>query len=170
MSFKTNDCQQITFNDVLWGLTDREKRMLEKSWAKPFAERIFPLIDESKFACLYSDKASRPNTPVNICVGALILKELFNMTDEEMVDSLVFDVLSQRFRKTWQFEFLSRVRNGVETVPSILRRRYHIDTMPVRGKIRTKHMFGFKIGALNFRKLLKYLSSREKCALNPETV
>ena len=95
MSFKTNDCQQITFNDVLWGLTDREKRMLEKSWAKPFAERIFPLIDESKFACLYSDKASRPNTPVNICVGALILKELFNMTDEEMVDSLVFDVRFQ---------------------------------------------------------------------------
>lgn len=109
-------------------------------------------------------------TVKNICVGALILKELFNMTDEEMVDSLVFDVLSQRFRKTWQFEFLSRVRNGVETVPSILRRRYHIDTMPVRGKIRTKHMLGFKIGALNFRKLLKYLSSREKCTLNPETV
>lgn len=131
MSFKTNDCQRITFNDVLWGLTDREKPL---RW------------------CTYP------------------FKELFNMTDEEMVDSLVFDVLSQRFRKTWQFEFLSRVRNGVETVPSILRRRYHIDTMPVRGKIRTKHMFGFKIGALNFRKLLKYLSSREKCALNPETV
>ena len=104
MSFKTNDCQQITFNDVLWGLTDREKRMLEKSWAKPFAERIFPLIDESKFSCLYSDKASRPNTPVNICVGALILKELFNMTDEEMVDSLVFDVRFQYALHTTGFE------------------------------------------------------------------
>ena len=31
-----------------------------------------------------------------------------------------------------------------------------------------KHLFGFKIGALNFRKLLKYLGSLEKCALNPE--
>lgn len=51
MSFKTNDWQQITFNDVLWKLTDREKHILEKSWAKPFSERIFPLIDESKFAC-----------------------------------------------------------------------------------------------------------------------
>ena len=80
MSFKSNDSQQITLNDALFGLTDREKRMLEKSWAKPFAEKIFLKIDESRFACLYSDKASRPNTPVNVCAGALIIKELLNLT------------------------------------------------------------------------------------------
>ncbi len=76
---------------------------------------------------------------------------------------------SKRFTETWQFKFLSKVRNGVETIPSTLRRKYDIDTMPVRGKIRMKHLFGFKIGALNFRKLLKYLDSLEKCASNPET-
>ncbi|MFQ6823079.1 MAG: transposase [Agathobacter sp.] len=75
---------------------------------------------------------------------------------------------AQRFTGTWQFKFLSKVRNGVETIPSTLRRKYNIDTMPVRGRIRMKHLFGFKIGALNFRKLLKYLGSLEKCALNPE--
>jgi hypothetical protein len=75
---------------------------------------------------------------------------------------------AQRFTESWQFKFLSRVRNGVETVPSILRRRYDIDTMPVRGKIRMKHLFGFKIGALNFRKLLKYLGGLDECALNPQ--
>ena len=42
MSFKLNDSQQITLNDALFGPTDREKRMLEKSLAKPFAEKIFP--------------------------------------------------------------------------------------------------------------------------------
>ena len=56
MSFKSNDSQQITLNDALFGPTDREKRMLEKSLAKPFVEKIFPKIDESLFACLYSDK------------------------------------------------------------------------------------------------------------------
>ena len=56
LSFKSNDSQQITLNDALFGPTDREKRMLEKSLAKPFAEKIFPKIDESLFACLYSDK------------------------------------------------------------------------------------------------------------------
>lgn len=78
--------------------------MLEKSWAKPFAEKIFPKIDESRFICLYSDKASRPNTPVNVCAGALILKELLNLTDDEMVESLAFDVRFQYALHTTSFE------------------------------------------------------------------
>ena len=32
--------------------------LIEKSWAKPFAEKIFPLINEENFSVLYSDKAS----------------------------------------------------------------------------------------------------------------
>lgn len=71
---------------------------------------------------------------------------------------------AQRFTQTWQHKYLGRIRNGVETIPSILRRKYGVDHMPVRGKIRTKHWFGFKIGALNFRKLLKYSSSMDNCA------
>lgn len=47
MSFKSNYNQQITLNDALFGLTDREKSMLEKSWAKPFVEIIFPKIDKA---------------------------------------------------------------------------------------------------------------------------
>jgi hypothetical protein len=104
MSFKSNDSQQMTFNDAMFGLTPREKRMLEKSWAKHFSEKIFPLIDENKFACLYSDKASRPNTPVNVCVGALIIKEAFNMTDDEMVEALAFDIRYQYALHTTSFE------------------------------------------------------------------
>ena len=50
MSFKENDCQQLTLNDAVWGLTERENRMLQKSWATHFADKIFPLIDENKFA------------------------------------------------------------------------------------------------------------------------
>ena len=84
MSFVKNDAQQMTFDDALWGLTEREKKMLDRSWATQFADHIFPLIDEEKFSVLYSDKASRPNTPVNVTVGALILKELRNQTDDEI--------------------------------------------------------------------------------------
>jgi hypothetical protein len=59
----------------------------------------------------------------------------------------------------------ARIRNGVETIPSILRRRYDIDHMPIRGQMRMKHLFGFKIAALNFRKLSIYLNSLDECAL-----
>lgn len=66
MSFVKNDNQQLTLLDSTFNLTEREKRMLEKSWAKTFADKVFPAIDESIFSVLYSEKASRPNTPVNV--------------------------------------------------------------------------------------------------------
>ena len=91
MCFKTNDCQQLASHDSLRNLTERERKALEKSWAKIFADEIFPAIDEKRFSVLYSDKASRPNTPVNVIIGALIIKELFDYSDDEIVENLMFD-------------------------------------------------------------------------------
>lgn len=92
MSFRTNDCQQLSLNDKLMSLTEREKKALDKSWAKIFADEIFPAIDEERFSVLYSDKASRPNTPVNVIIGALIIKELFDYSDDEIVENLMLDL------------------------------------------------------------------------------
>lgn len=96
MSFRTNDSQQLSIFDTSNMLTPREQKVLENSWAKIFSDEIFPTIDEERFAVLYcADKASRPNTPVNVIVGALILKELFNLSDDEVVENLMLDF---RFR------------------------------------------------------------------------
>lgn len=95
MSFVKNDNQQLTVLDSTFNLTEREKRMLEKSWAKTFADKVFPAIDENIFSVLYSEKASRPNTPVNVIVGALILKEALNVTDDEIVEAMAFDIRYQ---------------------------------------------------------------------------
>ena len=104
MSFRKNDAQQISFSDSLFGLTEREKKVLEKSWAKVFADEIFPTIDEERFSVLYSDKDSRPNTPVNIIVGALVLKELFGLSDDDMVETLMFDHRFQYALHTTSYE------------------------------------------------------------------
>ena len=104
MSFATNHSQQISLFDATANLTDREKRLLEKSWAKYFAENIFPEIDEKPFSVLYSDRPSRHNTPVNVIIGALILKEIFGLTDEEIVDTLPFDIRYQYALHTTSFE------------------------------------------------------------------
>lgn len=118
MSFKSNDCQQLTFDDSLFSLTEREKKALEKSWAKIFADEIFPAIDEERFSVLYSEKASRPNTPVNVIVGALIIKELFDYSDDEIVENLMLDLHLQYALHTTSFseqplsdKSLSRFRN-----------------------------------------------------------
>ena len=104
MSFKENAYQQMSFTDSFSGLTAREQKALEKSWAKVFADEIFPAIDEKRFSVLYSDKASRPNTPVNVIVGALIIKELFDYSDDEMVENLMLDFRIQYALHTTSFE------------------------------------------------------------------
>lgn len=95
MSFCTNDFNQLNFDDSTFSITEREKKFLEKSWAKSFADNIFPKIDEKPFSVLYSDKASRPNTPVNVIIGSMILKELRGLTDDEVLESLMFDIRFQ---------------------------------------------------------------------------
>jgi hypothetical protein len=63
---------------------------------------------------------------------------------------------TRRYMRTDEFKALARLRNGVETIPSILRSRYHVDRMSVRGKIRSRFFFGCKIAALNVRKLFTF--------------
>ena len=54
--------------------------------------------------------------------------------------------------QTEEFSEYAKFRNGVEVIPSLLRRRYHVDKIPVHGRL----FFGFKIAALDFQKLLDY--------------
>lgn len=104
MSFKENVYQQLSITDSFSGLTTREQKALEKSWAKVFADELFPAIDEKRFAVLYSGRASRPNTPVNVIVGALIIKEMFDYSDDEMVENLMLDLHLQYALHTTSFE------------------------------------------------------------------
>ena len=92
MSYRANGSQQLSIFDRSLRLTRRERSFLEKSWAKVFSDEIFPAIDEERFRVLYSQNASRPNTPVNIIVGALIIKELFALSDDEIVENLMLDI------------------------------------------------------------------------------
>ena len=104
MSFSPNQFQQLSLFDSTKNLTPREKKLLENSWAKYFSEHIFPAIDERPFAVLYSDRPSRHNTPVNVIISALILKEIFRLTDEEIVETLPFDIRYQYALHTTSFE------------------------------------------------------------------
>ena len=72
-----------------------KRELLENNWAKEFHDLIFPYINERNFAALYSKKASRPNSPVNVMVGLLIIKEVMRLNDEELIGSLIFDARFQ---------------------------------------------------------------------------
>jgi len=96
MAFRANEYQQTSLFDRYDSLSKREKRFMEKSWAKTFADYVFPSIDENRFAVLYSNNsATRPNTPVNIIVGSLMIKTMFGQTDDEILRSILFDIQYQ---------------------------------------------------------------------------
>ncbi len=63
------------------------RRRLEGSWAE-----IFCKIDESIFQVLYSVKYSHPNTPVNMLIGAELLKSWFRWTDAELFEQCAFNI------------------------------------------------------------------------------
>ena len=73
-------------------LPEKQRKRLEASWAGTFYHEFFNRIDEEPFAVLYSDKASRPNIPVNVLIGLEALKAGFGLSDEELYARYSYDL------------------------------------------------------------------------------
>ena len=102
--FCKNNLQQTSLFEPITQMPKYLQDILNKSWAKAFNDYIFPQINEERFSVLYSNKASRPNTPINVILGLLIIKEIFQQTDEELIGSLHFDVRYQYALNTTNYE------------------------------------------------------------------
>ena len=90
--FKKNPNQgQISTMDPCLQFPKYVQEALEKTCAPYFYWNIFKNINEERFSVLFSENYSRPNTPVNIIVRLLFLKELNGWIDEEMIGALYFD-------------------------------------------------------------------------------
>ena len=64
MAYRSDFSKQISMNDSFELLSDRKKNVVLKSWAKGFADTVYPAIDSDAFKVLYKDNpASRPATP-----------------------------------------------------------------------------------------------------------
>ena len=91
--FRKNDVENIQLSLISkensW--SEYMKKRVEKSWAGYFRDSILPSIDESEYKVLYSEKSSRPNTPVNYMIGLLIIKSLNNLSDDELLDEALFN-------------------------------------------------------------------------------
>lgn len=80
-------------------------KRLRESKEFAFYEQVFCRIPEALFAELYADApASRPNAPVNVLVGAMILQHLNNWTFEELVDRVGFDLKVRAALGLWSLD------------------------------------------------------------------
>ena len=70
-------------------LLDFYQKGNKKFWKKLFLDIIFGNIDEMIFDPLYSDKRNfRPNAPVNVIVGVLILKNPMDLRMMRLLKSV----------------------------------------------------------------------------------
>ena len=62
-------------------ITPRKAKLMRRSWAEVFRNEALVLIEEERFAPLYSPDMGRPNRAVQTVLGVLVLKEMFDLTD-----------------------------------------------------------------------------------------
>lgn len=97
-------------------------KRLQGSKEYAFYTEVFCRIPEALFAELYDEEpASRPNAPINVLVGALILQHLNDWTFDELLDRVAFDLKVRAALGLWSlaeepfcratlFNFLKRLR------------------------------------------------------------
>lgn len=83
------------FTGISQHLNGRKIKQLEdaNAWHNCFYQEITNRIDENIFAPLYIENNGRPNSPVRILVGMLILKAGNDWTDEQLFESCNFNIL-----------------------------------------------------------------------------
>lgn len=86
--FRESQDIQITIDDRMLYANDQTRKAVDASRAKLVGDIIYPNIDESKFAGLFSDNGSRPNISIRRYVSALVLKRMYRMADETMIEFL----------------------------------------------------------------------------------
>ena len=116
---------QQSFFSGQYLLPEKLRDRLYSSWAETFYQELFCRIDETLFAPLYSEEASRPNTAVNVLMGLEILKSGYGWSDEELYEQACFnlqvrhalgldDLSTEIFTLRTLYNFRRRVRECAE--------------------------------------------------------
>ena len=88
---KTNPQQKLFGVDTQ--ISPSLRKRLESSWAHFFRNEILPILlkHEDQYAMLYG-KTGRPNFSVARLLGLCLLQELNNLSDQQALDALGFDI------------------------------------------------------------------------------
>ena len=73
-------------------LPAKKRERLRRSWAEAFRTKILPLIEEEAFRDCFSEDNGRPNKSIRLLVGMHILKAADDLTDEQILDALEFNL------------------------------------------------------------------------------
>lgn len=89
--FRETSDQQSLSGPMAW-LPEEKRQRLEESWAGTFRAVVVPMIEEKKFKPLYADSAGAPCKSPRAKVCLLLFRELFDLTDEQLVERYEWDL------------------------------------------------------------------------------
>jgi len=73
-------------------LGPKRRKLLDQSWAGLFREHILSELPVHKIASCYTDGFGRPSKEIFAALGALILQQMHDLTDEETVSQFSFNL------------------------------------------------------------------------------
>ena len=88
----TRDHQTDYLFDPWSYLGPKRRRLMEESWAGVFREHILRELPVHKIAPYFSEGSGRPTKELYAALGGLILQQMHDLTDEETVDELCFNI------------------------------------------------------------------------------
>jgi len=94
----SSNTERDLFKDISSLLSTRKQKLFEseKSWHNVFNREIINRIDERPYSVLYSSRMGRPNAPVRILIGMMILKEGNGWSDEQLFEECRFNLKVMR--------------------------------------------------------------------------
>jgi hypothetical protein len=89
---KVKNPNQLDIFDPWDFLTPKRRQMLDSGWAGLFREHILPSIPVNKVSKYFDATFGRPTKELYSMLGALILQQSFDLTDEETVQQYAFNI------------------------------------------------------------------------------
>ena len=89
---KANHPNQLNIFDPWDFLTPKRRKMLDNGWPDLFRKQILSSIPIDKVATHFDEAMGRPTKELYSAIGALILQQAFDFTDEETVQQYAFNI------------------------------------------------------------------------------
>ncbi len=73
-------------------LSPKRRELLDQSWAGLFQKDLLCELPVGEVASFFNDDFGRPTKELHTVLGALLLQQTFDLTDDETVNQLAFNI------------------------------------------------------------------------------
>ena len=89
---KIKDHKQLEIFDPWDFITPKRRKLLDRSWSGLFKDEILCDLPVKELAIYFNEGFGRPSKELHTSLGILLLQQMFDLTDEEAVNQLAFNI------------------------------------------------------------------------------